>query len=44
MEKHILAWCRTNAAARRLATILSVGPITALAPAATITDPTSSLA
>src|SRR6202011_5768386 len=40
MEKRIVAWCRTNAAARRLATIPGVGPITASALAATITDPT----
>jgi transposase len=40
MEKRIIAWCRTNAAARRLATIPGVGPITASALAATITDPT----
>jgi len=40
MEKRIVAWCRTNAAARRLSTIPGVGPITASALAATITDPT----
>jgi transposase len=40
MERRIAAWCRTNAAARRLATIPGVGPITASALAATITDPT----
>jgi transposase len=40
MEKRIVAWCRRNAAARRLATIPGVGPITASALAATITDPT----
>src|SRR5579863_965945 len=40
MEKRIVAWCRTNDAARRLATIPGVGPITASALAATITDPT----
>jgi transposase len=40
MEKRIVAWCRTNVAARRLATIPGVGPITASALAATITDPT----
>jgi transposase len=40
MEKRIVAWCRSNAAARRLATIPGVGPITASALAATITDPT----
>ena len=31
MEKRIVAWCRTNAAARRLSTIPGVGPITASA-------------
>ena len=40
MDKCIVAWCRANAAARRLATIPGVGPITASALAATITDPT----
>jgi transposase len=40
MEKRIVTWCRANAAARRLATIPGVGPITASALAATITDPT----
>jgi transposase len=40
MEKRIVAWCRSNTAARRLATIPGVGPITASALAATITDPT----
>jgi transposase len=40
MEKRIVAWCRANDAARRLATIPGVGPITASALAATITDPT----
>ena len=40
MERRIVAWCRTNASARRLATIPGVGPITATALAATITDPT----
>jgi transposase len=40
MEKRIVAWCRASAAARRLATIPGVGPITASALAATITDPT----
>ena len=39
MEKRIVAWCRANNAARRLATIPGVGPITASALAATITDP-----
>jgi transposase len=40
MEKRIIAWCRASDAARRLATIPGVGPITASALAATITDPT----
>jgi transposase len=40
MEKRIVAWCRSNSAARRLATIPGVGPITASALAATVTDPT----
>jgi transposase len=40
MNKRIVAWCRANDAARRLATIPGVGPITASALAATITDPT----
>jgi transposase len=40
MERRIVAWCRSNAAARRLATIPGVGPITASALAAAITDPT----
>jgi len=40
MDKRIVAWCRANDAARRLATIPGVGPITASALAATITDPT----
>jgi transposase len=40
MEKRIVVWCRSNASARRLATIPGVGPITASALAATITDPT----
>jgi transposase len=40
MEKRIVGWCRTNDAARRLATIPGIGPITASALAATITDPT----
>jgi transposase len=39
MEEHIVAWCRANDAARRLATIPGIGPITASALAATITDP-----
>jgi transposase len=40
MDRSILAWCRTNASARRLATIPGIGPITASALAATITYPT----
>jgi transposase len=40
MERRIAAWCRTSTSARRLATIPGVGPITASALAATITDPT----
>jgi transposase len=40
MERRIVACCRTNASARRLATIPGVGPITASALAATIPDPT----
>ena len=40
MEKRIIAWCRASDAARRLATIPGVGPITASALAATITEPT----
>ncbi len=40
MDKRIVAWCRANDAARRLATIPGVGPITASALAATFTDPT----
>jgi transposase len=39
MEERIVAWCRANDAARRLATIPGIGPITASALAATITDP-----
>jgi transposase len=40
MERRIVAWCRINVSARRLATIPGIGPITASALAATITDPT----
>jgi transposase len=40
LDKRIVAWCRANDAARRLATIPGVGPITASALAATVTDPT----
>lgn len=39
-DKRVVAWCRANDAARRLATIPGVGPITASALAATIIDPT----
>jgi transposase len=39
LEKQIVAWCRSDAASRRLATIPGVGPITATAIAATVTDP-----
>jgi transposase len=40
MDKRIAAWCRASDAARRLATIPGVGPITDSALAATITEPT----
>ena len=40
MEKRIVAWRRANSAARRLAVIPGVGPVTASALAATVTDPT----
>jgi transposase len=36
LDKRVVAWCRANDAARRLATIPGVGPITASALAATI--------
>jgi transposase len=39
LEKQIVTWCRNDAASRRLATIPGVGPITATAIAATVTDP-----
>jgi transposase len=39
LEKQIVARCRSDAAGRRLATIPGVGPITATAIAATVTDP-----
>jgi transposase len=39
LEKQIVAWCRSDTASRRLATIPGVGPITATAIAATVTDP-----
>ncbi len=38
-ERHILAWHRSNEASRRLETIPGIGPITASALAASITDP-----
>jgi transposase len=40
LDKRIVAWCRANDAAWRLATIPGIGPIAASALAATITDPT----
>jgi len=39
LEAEIVAWHRSNATSRRLATIPSIGPITASALSATITDP-----
>jgi transposase len=39
MEDKILAWHRADAASRRLATVPGVGPITASAIAATVSDP-----
>ena len=39
VEQHIFGWAKTNDAARRLATIPGVGPVTAAAIAATVTDP-----
>jgi transposase len=39
LDRSILGWHRSNAASRRLATIPGVGPITASAIVATITDP-----
>ena len=41
IERQVVAWCRTNDAARRLATIPGVGPVTASAIAATVTDPSA---
>ena len=38
-SKHIQAWHRTNEDSRRLDTILGVGPITASALVASVTDP-----
>ena len=39
LEAELVAWCRRDDASRRLATIPGVGPITATAMAATVTDP-----
>jgi transposase len=39
IDAEIIAWHRTNSASRRLETIPGVGPITASAIAATVTDP-----
>jgi transposase len=39
LEQHIVAWHKSNAVSRRLATIPGVGPITASAIVATVTDP-----
>jgi len=39
LEAAIVAWHRSNATSRRLATVPGIGPITASALAATITDP-----
>ncbi|MCH8862829.1 MAG: IS110 family transposase, partial [Proteobacteria bacterium] len=39
LEKHIYAWHRSNEASRRLETIPGIGPITASALAASISDP-----
>ena len=38
-EKEIVAWCRTDAASRRLITIPGIGPITASAISASVPDP-----
>ena len=38
-EKEIVAWCRTDAASRRLLTIPGVGPITASMISASVPDP-----
>lgn len=40
LDRHILQWHRTNEASRRLATIPGIGPITASAMVASVTDPT----
>jgi transposase len=39
LEAKLVVWCRSNDASRRLASIPGVGPITATAIAATVTDP-----
>ena len=39
LDRRIVAWCRSNEAARRLATIPGIGPITASALAASVADP-----
>jgi transposase len=39
LEAELVAWCRRDDTSRRLATIPGVGPITATAMAATVTDP-----
>jgi len=39
IERRIVLWCRQSEAARRLATIPGVGPITASALVASVTDP-----
>ena len=39
IEAEVIAWHRTNEASRRLGTIPGIGPITASALAATVTDP-----
>ncbi len=41
LDRRIVAWCRGNDAARRLATIPGVGPVTASALAATVADPSA---
>ena len=38
LDRHIHAWHRSNAASRRLETVFGIGPITASAIVATITD------
>lgn len=39
LEQHIVAWHKSNVVSRRLATIPGIGPITASAIVATVTDP-----